>query len=135
MTAFYGLYGELRVRKRAEVDEIIDQLSTCPILDVAVDRSDPPRVAVSIDGCGMLAHAAGVEMEGLVKRLGPLTLEPATLISDYEHQEDILIVAATERSAKEALSRNRLEQIMQMMQDLVPADRTRLAVLATGVSS
>lgn len=72
MTAFYGLFGELRLRQAAVVDEIIERLKPCPILEIGVDRSEPGAVGLSIAGCGLLSHAAGVEMEKLVKAPGRL---------------------------------------------------------------
>ncbi len=77
------------------------------------------------------ARRAGLlESEGLVESLGPHTLEPATLVRNYEHSEDVLVVAATAKETSETLSRLRLEQIAQLMRDLVPGDRMQLATMA-----
>jgi hypothetical protein len=130
MTAFYGLYGEVSLRKCAEVDELIERFTSCPILEIEVDRSEPGAVAISIEGCGLLPHAAGIEMEELLKALGPFALKPAILISDYEHSEDVLIVASSEQAQQRALSRYRMEQISRMMGDILPEHRKRLAELA-----
>jgi len=135
MSAFYGLYGELRVRKCPKVDEIIETLNTCSILELEVSESEPGIVTLALEGCGLLSHAAGIELEELVKSLGPYTLEPAILVSDFEHSEDVLIVAATEDLEKATLSRHRLEQISQMMRDLSLGDRAQLAAMVANGAS
>jgi hypothetical protein len=71
-----------------------------------------------------------LELEELVKSLGPYILEPAILESCYEYEDDVLVVAATEEEERETLSRYRLEQISQLMCGLTSEDRARVAAMA-----
>ena len=70
-----------------------------------------------------------LEIDELVKSLGPRTLEAAVLFSNYDYEGDVLIVAATEQEERETLSRHRLVQISQLLCDLTPEDRARLAAM------
>jgi hypothetical protein len=130
MSAFDGLYGTIRLRASPEVTEIIAGLKDYEILDTEIRGNPRGVISVTLGGCGLLSHSAGIELQELVKSLGPYTLEPAILAMDYEHEEDILVVAQTEEAANSALSQHRLKQIVRLLQDVSPQDRVQLAQIA-----
>jgi hypothetical protein len=132
MTAWYGHYGEIRVRKCREVDGVIKKLKACAIDELEASEPDSGVVRLWVDGCDLISHAAGIHFESLLKTLGPYTLEPAVLITSYDHEEDMMVIAATEDEERRALSSHRFNQIEELMSDLTAADRARLAAMATG---
>jgi len=91
MSAFYGLYGGIRLRNCPEVAKIIESLRESSIVDVEVSECEPGVIALFLDGCGVGSSASLLETDDLVLSLGPYTLEPAILISNYEHAEDVFI--------------------------------------------
>jgi hypothetical protein len=137
MSASYKLYGELGLRKCAEVIAIIKKLKSeiCAPYSLDVGEYEPGTISLALEIYDSFPGGSVLELDELVQSLGPYTLEPAVLVSTYEYEEDVLIVAATENEERETLSRHRLEQIMQLMSELTSQDRERLAAVATDTSS
>jgi hypothetical protein len=135
MSAFYGLVGELRLRKCSEVDEIITKLRLCSVLEVYAGDGEHGVVELEFEDGTLTSHVAIAEFDELVSSLGPYTLEPAVLLRDYDHEEDPFIVASTENEEMETLSRHRLAQISHLMSDLSAEDRARLAAMAADIAS
>jgi hypothetical protein len=132
MSAKYKLYGELGLRKCPEAVAIIKKLrsflGSCDGLEVG--ECEPGLLSLSLDIYDSFPGGSVLELDGLVKSLGPFTLEPTALVSVYDDDEDVLVVAATEGQEVETLSRHRLHQISELMPDLLPEDRRCLATMA-----
>jgi hypothetical protein len=131
VSASYKLYGELGLRKCPEVVEIVKKLGSeiGSVHSLDLGEYEPVVISIVLDFYDSSCVSV-LEIDELVKSLGPYTLEPAVLVSHYEYEEDVLIVAATEKEERETLSRHRLMQISQLMCDLTPKDRARLAAMA-----
>jgi hypothetical protein len=131
MSASYKLYGELGLRKCPEVVEIIKNVRSeiGSVRSLEVHEYEPDVISLLLDIYDS-SYVGSLELDELVKSLGPYTLEPAVLISNYEYDEDVLVVAATEEEERQTLSRYRMEQISQLMRDLTTEDRARLAARA-----
>jgi hypothetical protein len=135
MSVFYKLHGEIGLRKGPEVVAIIKKLKSkidTPY-GLEVSEYEPGFISLMLDVYESFAGGGVLDLDELLKSLGPYTLEPAVLFSVYDHEEeDVLVVAATEPEERETLSRHRFEQIAQLIRDLIPEDRARLAAMAAG---
>ncbi len=123
MSAFYGLYGELRLCKCREVSGIIKDLRLCSVLEMYAGDDEDGVITFEIDDGTLASHAAIDEFDELITSLGPYLLEPAVLIRDYDHEENPFIIAATEKAERETLSRHHLKQISGLLHDLTAEDR------------
>ena len=128
MSAFYQIYGTIRVRKCPESEAIIARLPDDPVgeIEVEVNECDPDVLAVSVEGGGFFSADGISELDDLLKSLGPHAVEPAVLVTHYEDEEGELIVARSDAESKEMLSRHRVDQIEVLLRDVTPEDRARL---------
>src|SRR5262245_39793522 len=113
MSAFYQIYGTIRVRKCPEAPAIIAPLQNHQVaqVDVEVSKCAPDALAVSLEGGAFFAAGGVIEFDALIQSLGPYSVEPAVLVTRYEDEEGELIVARSDAESRERLSRHRLDQI------------------------
>src|SRR5260370_922223 len=98
MSAFYEVYGTIRVRKCPEAEAIIARLLdyTAGEIEVDVNECDPEVLAVAFEGCGFFVAGSVLDYDAFVQSLGPYTVEPAVLVTTSENEEGELIVTSSE---------------------------------------
>src|SRR5438105_2633611 len=98
MSAFYQIYGTVRVRKCPAAEAIIARLKDHDAggIEIDVDDCDPEVLAVSLEGGGFFAGGGVLDFDALLQALGPHSVEPAVLATTYEDEEGELIVARSD---------------------------------------
>jgi hypothetical protein len=129
VSAFYEIYGTIRVRKCPKAIAIIARLEDFPQYGIELDinKCEPGILAVSLEGGSSFAAGEVLDFDKLLQSLGPYVVEPAILITDYEGDEGELIVARSDVESTEMLSRHRVDQIEVLLRDVTPEDRAKLA--------
>ena len=128
MSAFYEIYGTIRLRKCPEAEAMIARLQDDPVgeVEIEVNECDPDVLAVSLEGGGCFAAGGVLEYDERLQSLGPYVVEPAVLVTTYEGEEGELIVARTDAESREILSRYRVDQIEVLLRDVTPGDHAKL---------
>src|SRR5262249_26643451 len=127
VSAFYEVFGTIRVRKCPEAKGIVARLLKHDAGDIEIDvrEDDPGVLSVSLEGGGSFAAGGVLDFDGLLQSLGPYTLEPAILTTTDDGEDGELVVARTEREARDELSRHRLDQIDVLLREVTPEDREK----------
>ena len=75
MSAFYEIYGTIRVRKCPEAETIIARLKDDPVggIEIEVHECDPDVLAVSLEGGGCLAAGGVLEYDERLHRSAPMS--------------------------------------------------------------
>jgi hypothetical protein len=128
MSNWFTICGWVRVRKCAEVDDLVKQLKDSCGQGIEIDVSDveQDQLEIGVEGSSLfpMGHALGIEQ--LLEWLGPFTLEGAVFSGDCDSQPWEVVVAPSEEAGRVALSQSRLEEIDPLVVDLIPEDRVRL---------
>jgi hypothetical protein len=128
MSAFYEIHGTVRLRRCHEVNVILARLDEyCMVIDLAEDEHDPDVIAISIDSGNSFSFGSVLDVDELLKSLGPYTVEPAVFATRYENEAGELVVAPTEEADRATLSKYRLEQIEVLLHEVTPEDWAKLA--------
>ena len=135
MSAFYEVNGTIRVREGPEVRTILERLWADHVtreyavggIKMGVGETEPGILEVLLEGGDSFAAGSSLELDNLLRSLGPHVVEPAILTTEYEGEAGELVVARSDAEAAETLSRHRLEQIDVLLRDVTPEDRTNLA--------
>jgi hypothetical protein len=129
VSAFYEIYGTIRVRKCPEARAIIARLEDFPQygIELEIDECEPGILAVSLEGGSSLAAGEVLDFDKRLQSLGPHVVEPAILITDHEGDEGELIVARSDVESIEMLNRHRRDQIEVLLREVTPEDRAKLA--------
>jgi len=128
MSTWYSICGWIRVRKCAEVDEIIKQLGDRCGQDIKIDVSDAEadELEISVEGSSLFPTGYVLGIEELLCSLGPFALEGAVFSGDRDGQPWEVVVAPSDEAGRVALSQSRLEEIDPRVDDLTVEDRARL---------
>jgi hypothetical protein len=134
MSAWYALNGSFRVRPDPQVDATVARIRAhCDRdFEVQLESVDSETSEFSIEGAGEFAAGGVLALDELIMSLGPYVVEPAVLSGTDEREPCEVVVAATARAARVALSRYRLEQIKPVLSELVAEDRMQLVSLLAG---
>jgi hypothetical protein len=129
VSAQYDIFGTILVRSCPEAEAIIARLREVPAdhVEVEVSEGGPDILAVSLEGGGSLAADDVPGLEQLLRSLGPHAVRPAILATRHDYEDGELVVAETEQEARAELSRHRLERIQELLRDVTPEDRAKLA--------
>jgi Mg/Co/Ni transporter MgtE len=128
MSAFYQVFGTIRVRKCPEAEAIITRLQNYPVgeIEIEVNECDPDVLAVSLEDGDFFAAGGVLNYDALLQSLGPYTVEPAVLVTTYEEEAGELIVARSDAESIETLSEHRVDQIEVLLREVTPEDRAEL---------
>ena len=116
MSSWYTICGWVRVRKCAEVEDIIKQLQ---------DRCGQ-GIEIGVEGGSLFAKSYVLGIEELLRSLGPYALVGAVFGGECDGQPWEVVVAPSEEAGRVALSQSRLEEIDPLVDDLTAEDRARL---------
>ena len=128
MSTWYSICGWIRVRKCAEVDDIIKQLGDRCGQGFEIDVSDveSDQLEICVEGGSFFPAGYVLGIEELLRSLGPFALEGAVFSGDCDGQPWEVVVAPSEEAGRVALSQSRLEEIDPLVDDLTAEDRARL---------
>jgi hypothetical protein len=129
MSAYYEVYGTIRVRKCPDAEAIIARLrdGVAGNIDVNVGETDPDVLDISLEGGSSFAAGGVLDLDDQLRSLGPYAVEPASLDTRYDEEDGELLVARDDAECRAVLSRHRLDQIDVLLRDVTPDDRLRLA--------
>ena len=121
MSLTYSICGWIRVRKCAEVEEIIKQLRDClgQGFEIDVSEVESDQLEISMEGGSLFAKGYLLGIEQLLCSLGPFASEGAVFSGVCDGQPWEVAVAPTEEAGRVALSRSRLEEIDPLVNDLI----------------
>jgi len=128
MSTWYSICGWVRVRKCAEVEDILRQLEDRCGDGIKIDVSgdEPDQFEISVEGGSLFPRGYVLGIEELLESLGPFALEGAVFSGECDGQPWEVVVAPTEEAGRVALSQSRLEEIDPLVDDLTAEDRARL---------
>jgi hypothetical protein len=128
VSAFYEVFGTIRVRKCPEAEAIIALLLDHDAGEIEIDVSEcePDMLEVSLEGGGSFAAGGVLEFDQLLQSLGPFTVEPTILDTSYDYENGELIVARSDEESRQTLSRRRLDQIDVLLREVTPEDWAKL---------
>ena len=128
MSNRYSICGWIRVRKCAEVDDVIKQLKDHlgQGLKIDVSNVESGHLEISVEGGSVLPKGYALSIEELLCLLGPFASEGAVFSGDCDSQPWEVVVAPTEQAGRVALSQSRFEEIDPLVDDLTAEDRARL---------
>ena len=123
MSIWYSICGWVRVRKCAEVEDILGQPRDRCGEGIKIDVSDvePDQLEISVEGGSPFPKGYALGIEELLESLGPYAFEGAVFSGDCDGQPWEVVVAPSEDAGRVALSQSRLEEI----DPLVDRARTR----------
>ncbi len=128
MSTWYSICGWIRVRKCAEVDDIIKELrDRCGQgFEIDVSHAEPDELEISVEGSSLFPTGYVLGIEELLCSLGPFASEGAVFSGDCKGQPWEAVVASSEEAGQVALSQSRLEEFDSLVDDLTAEDRARL---------
>jgi hypothetical protein len=128
MSSWYTICGWVRVRKCAEVEDIIKQLQDRCGQGIEIDAEDvePDQLEIRVEGGSQFAKGYVLEIESLLDSLDPYALVGAVFDGECDGQPWEVVVAPSEEARRVALSQSRLEEIDPLVDDLTAEDRARL---------
>jgi hypothetical protein len=124
----YTICGWVRVRKCAEVGDIIKELQDRCGHGIEIDAEDveSDQLDISVEGGSLFATGYVLGIKELLDSLGPYTSVVAVFGGECDGQPWELVVAPLEEAGRVALSQSRLEEIDPLVDDLTTEDRARL---------
>jgi hypothetical protein len=86
LSAWYLLSGSARLRRRAEVDAILDRLRDLRGDEFEVTTTDagPGAIELTLRGGSEFTDAGADELDALLHSLGPHAVEPAVFTGEYD---------------------------------------------------
>ena len=128
MSSWFTICGWVRVRKCAEVEDIIKQLQDRCGQGIEIDAEDveADQLEIGVEGGSLFAEGYVLGIEELLDSLGPYTLVGAVFGGECGGQPWEEVVAPSEEAGRVALSQSRLEEIDPLVDDLTVEDRARL---------
>jgi hypothetical protein len=128
MSSWYTICGWVRVRKCAEVEDIIKKLQDrCGQgIEIAADDVESDQLEIGVEGGSLFATGYVFGIEELLGSLGPYALVGAVFGGECDSQPWEVVVAPSEEAGRVALSQSRLEEIDPLVDDLTAEDRARL---------
>ena len=137
MSSWYTICGWVRVRKCAEVQDIIKQLQDRYGQGIEIDAEDveSDQLEIGVEGGSLFTTGYVLGIEELLEALGPYALVGAIFGGECDGQTWEVVVASSEEAGRVALSQSRLEEIDPLVDDLSAEDRARLVTkLQTSVA-
>ena len=127
MSNWYTICGWVRVRKCAEVDDIIKQLQDRCGQRIVIDTEDveSDQLEIGVEGGSRFARGYVLGIEELLESRGPYALVGAVR-RRVRRPAWVVVVAPSEEAGHVALSQSRLEEIDPLVDDLTAEDRVRL---------
>jgi hypothetical protein len=128
MSGWYTICGWVRVRKCAEVEEIIKQLRDRCGQGIEIDAEDVEldQLEIGVEGGSLFAKDDVLGIEELLEALGPYALVGAVFGGECDGHPWEVVVAPPEEAGRVALSQSRLEEVDPLVDDLTTEDRARL---------
>ena len=128
MSSWYTICGWVRVRKCAEVEDIIKQLQDRCGQSIEIDAEDveSDQLEIGVEGGSRFDKGDVLGIEELLDSLGPYALLGAVFGGECDGQPWEVVVAPSEEAGRVALSQSRLEEIDPLVDDLTAEDRARL---------
>jgi hypothetical protein len=128
MSSWYTICGWVRVRKCAEVEDIIKQLQDRRGQGIEIDAEDVEidQLEISVEGGSLFPRGYVLGIEELLEALGPYALVGAVFGGECDGQPWEVVVVPSEEAGRVALSQSRLEEIDPLVDDLTAEDRARL---------
>ena len=127
MSSWYTICGWVRVRKCAEVEDIIKQLQDRCGQGIEIDAEDveSDQLEIGVEGGSLFATGYVLGIEELLGSLGPYASVGAVFGGECDGQPWVVVVAPSEEAGHVALSQSRLEEIVPLVEDLIAEDRVR----------
>jgi hypothetical protein len=128
MTYSFSICGWVRVRKCKEVEVIVTRLAESCSLEIELDVFDveEDQLQISVEASSVVPSGAPVEIEELLRSLGPYASEGAVFSGECDGQPWEMVVAPSEEAGRVALSQSRFEEIDPLVDDLTVGDREKL---------
>jgi hypothetical protein len=128
MSSWYTICGWVRVRKCAEVEDIIKQLEDrCGQgIEIVAEDVESDELEIGVEGGSLYATGFVLGIEELLEALGPYALVGAVFGGECDGQPWEAVVAPSAEAGRVALSQSRLEEIDPLVDDLTAEDRSRL---------
>jgi hypothetical protein len=100
LSAWYLLSGSVRLRRRPEVEAILDELRDIrgEEFEVVVREAGPGAIDVTFRGGSEFTDDGADELDDLLRSLGPHALEPAVIGGEYDGELRLLAVDPAPKS-------------------------------------
>ena len=94
LSAWYLLSGSVRLRRRPEVESILDELRDIrgEEFEVVVCEAGPGAIDVTFRGGSEFTDDGADELDDLLRSLGPYALEPAVFTGEYDGELRVIAI-------------------------------------------